>query len=91
MASPSPEDNSDPEPGSDEEGDENSHEDIEVDEVSDDEDDRHAHQILQAVPDQVNAAGGGSLISLPYDNYNFAVRFPIRGHGVIADCILHRS
>ena len=47
-------------------------EDVEIDEISDDEDDRRAHELLhQAVPVRM----GNSPITLPYDNRDFVVGF----------------
>lgn len=61
----------DPESGSDRS--ETNHEEIEIDETSDGEDERRAHEILRA-PVQTGTIGGNSPISLPYDNHDFAVR-----------------
>jgi len=83
-----PEDTSDPGTNSDEGENENDYEEMEIDETSDGEDDRRAHELLQVAPAQAATMGGSSPISLPYDNYNFVVRFIIWKHMAITDsCI----
>ena len=47
----------------------------EVDETSDGEDERRAHELLQATPTRAGTMGGNSPPLLPYDNHNFAVCF----------------
>ena len=61
----------DPETGSEEEEDEGDRE-MEIDEKSDGEDDRRAHELLQAAPAQV---GSMTPTSLPYSNHDFVVCF----------------
>ena len=58
----------------DDEGKENDPEELEIDEMSDDEDDRRARELLQAAPVRVNTSEGTAPMLLPYDNYMFAVR-----------------
>jgi hypothetical protein len=70
---PSAPDTSDTETSPDEGEDNN--DDKEVDEISDSEDERRAHELLQATPTRARTTGGSSPILLPYDNHNFAVRF----------------
>jgi len=53
---------------------EGDHEDVEIDEISDGEDDRRAHELLQAVPVRIGTTRGSSPILLPYDNHDFVVR-----------------
>lgn len=62
----------DSESGSDES--EVGNEEAEIDEISDGEDDRRAHELLQATPVQMGTTRGESLIRLPFDNHDFAVR-----------------
>lgn len=71
---PGPQGSVDPESSSDEEGEDN-HEEMEIDEISDGEDDRRAHEFLQAAPVQTGTMGGNSPILLPHDNHDFAVCF----------------
>jgi len=70
---PAPADPADPESGPDEG--EGNNEEMEIDETSDGEDDRRAHEFLQATPVQTGAVGGNSPILLPHDNHDFAVCF----------------
>lgn len=63
----------DPESGSDEG--ETDEEEAEIDETSDGEDDRRAHELLQAAPFQIEPTRGNSPIVLPHDNHDFAVCF----------------
>lgn len=57
---------------SEEEEEEDDEEDVEIDEMSEGEDDRRAHELLRA-PVQVEAVRGSPPVSLPYDNYAFVV------------------
>jgi len=74
---PGPQNTSDAEISQDDEEGEGSDEEMEIDETSEGEEDRRAHEILQAVPDQTETMRGNSLVRLPYDNRNFAVRFSV--------------
>ena len=60
-------------------------EEMEIDEISDGEDDRRAHELLQAAPVEARLMGGSSPISLPYDNHNFAVCFIVYKYAAITD------
>ena len=59
---------------------EDNNEPKEIDETSDSEDERRAHELLQAAPTQATAMGGNTLVLLPYDNRDFAVRFTVCEH-----------
>jgi len=73
---PDLQDTSDPENSQDDEEGGDNDEEMEIDETSDGEDDRRAHEILQAT-DQTATTRGNSLVRLPYDNHSFAVRFSV--------------
>jgi hypothetical protein len=68
---PHPQDTADGEPATSEEEQEALEE---IDEVSEDEDDRRAHELLRT-PVPVEDTRGGSPATLPYNNYTFAVSF----------------
>jgi len=73
----------DPETGLDDEEEEEGEEgpEMEIDEISNDEDDRRAREILRAAPDRTGVMQRDTLVQLPYDNRNFAVGLSIHGTG----------
>ena len=83
IAPTSPQDISDTESSPDEGEDKD--DDKEIDEISDGEDERHAHDLLQATPAQARTMGGSLLISLPYNNHDFAVYLIVCEHLTVAD------